>query len=147
MVDLRLIQTADFILVNPGGVVDAQRSKQKLARIAEACQEQDVDRVLLDLRDVQSGARPVFAPADLAALVDTFHEMGFARRQRLGVLYKVDPHHDARMFAFIGGERGWNVKAFDNYEDALSWLAVSGEALESGDDMGGPEGEEGKRAA
>jgi hypothetical protein len=110
-------------------MVDAKASKQRIAELAKACKERGLDRVMLDVRDLQFGPVPVFTPAELAAVVDTFREMGFSHPQRLAVLYKVDPHHGARMFAFISRERGWNVKAFDNYEDAIQWLALSAEAL------------------
>jgi hypothetical protein len=127
--DLQLIRTRDFILGNSHGMVDAKASKQKLAQLAKACKERVLDRVLLDLRDLQFLPVPVFTPNELAGLVDAFREMGFSHEQRLAVLYKVDPHHGARMFAFISRERGWNVHAFDNYEDAIQWLALSQQAL------------------
>jgi hypothetical protein len=122
-------------------MVDAGASRQRLRSLAGACKEQGVERVLLDLRDLRFGPDPVFTPADLASMVDTFHEMGFERRHRLAVLYKADPHHGARMFAFISRERGWNVKAFESYEEALTWLALSEEALGSSGDSGTPDGE------
>ena len=71
----------------------------------------------------------MFTPVELASLVDTFHEIGFSQGQRLAVLYSADPYHGARMFAFIGEKRGWNVKAFGSYEDAIAWLALAEEAF------------------
>jgi hypothetical protein len=62
-------------------------------------------------------------PDDLAALVNTFREIGFTRKQRLAVLYESDPHFRARLFAFIGKLRGWTVQAFRSFEDAIQWLS------------------------
>jgi hypothetical protein len=65
----------------------------------------------------------MFTTTELAALVETFREAGFGRHQRLAVLYREDPHHGARRFAFIGAQRGWQVKAFGEFEEALRWLS------------------------
>jgi hypothetical protein len=72
--------------------------------------------------------KPFFAPRELAALVGTFREAGFSKQQRLAVLYRTDPHHGARMFAFIGTLRGWTVRAFKEFETALNWLSQEDES-------------------
>jgi hypothetical protein len=33
------------------------------------------------------------------------------------------------MFAFLSRTRGWNVKAFEGYKEALRWLALEEERL------------------
>jgi hypothetical protein len=58
-------------------------------------------------------------------LVETFREVGFGPRQSLAVLYRSDPHHGARTFAFISRMRGWNVRAFEDFESALLWLSAA----------------------
>jgi hypothetical protein len=65
----------------------------------------------------------MFTPTQLATLVDTFRAAGFGRHQRLAVLYRSDPHGGARAFAFIGRIQGWQVRAFDQFEDAIHWLS------------------------
>jgi hypothetical protein len=128
--DLHLIRANDFIRADQHGRLDPEASKERLAELAKAARQRGVDRVLLDMRDVQVGPTPAFTPTELAAIVGTFHQIGFTYQQRLAVLYTADPHHGARLFAFISRERGWNVKAFDNFEDALNWLALHEEKLE-----------------
>ena len=98
-------------------------SKAALAKLIRACRKRGIDRALMDLRVLQPGPRPVFSIEDLKELVKTFRETGFTRHQRMAVLYRVAPHHRARLFAAIGEGRGWKVEAFNNYEDALLWLS------------------------
>jgi hypothetical protein len=43
------------------------------------------------------------------------------------VLYGSDPHHRARLFAFIAKLRGWKVQASDSFEEAVTWLSEAGE--------------------
>ena len=39
------------------------------------------------------------------------------------MLHRGDPHGGARMFAFISRPKGWQVRAFDEFEEALLWLS------------------------
>jgi hypothetical protein len=128
-VELHIIRASEFIRVGHHGRPNFQASKEMLTKLADTCRERGIYRVLLDLREVQLGPTPAFTPVELASIVETFHEIGFSHAQRLAVLYATDPHHGARLFAFISREQGWNVKAFDSYEKALDWLAVSTEPL------------------
>src|SRR5277367_957846 len=100
--ELHVIRASDFIRLGARGEFDLSASKVVLAELACACRKRGIDRAMLDLRALQPKPTPVFSPTDLAKLINTFREIGFTHRQRLAVLYSADPHHRARMFAFIG---------------------------------------------
>jgi sulfatase modifying factor 1 len=121
--ELQIIRAQEFIRLGAHGRGDLAASKVALAQLAGACLKRGINQALLDLREVHFGPKPVFSPKDLAALVNTFHEIGFTHKQRLAVLYRTDPHRRARMFAFIAILHGWTVQAFDSYEAALTWLS------------------------
>jgi hypothetical protein len=127
--DMQLIRASEFVRMGARGLLNFDASKGALEDLAAACRKRGVDRALLDLRDLPIPAKPLFTPAQLAALVETFREAGFGRNQRLAVLYREDPHHGARMFAFISALKGWRVKAFADFERALLWLS-EGNGLE-----------------
>lgn len=122
-IELQIIRANDFIRLGAHGRFDFEESKLALANVARACHKRGINQALLDLRALKPGPVPVLSPTDLASLVYTFREMGFSKEHRLAVLYSSDPHHRARLFALIGRMRGWNVGAFDNFEEALVWLA------------------------
>jgi len=126
--ELQVIRASDFLRMGAEGHFDLAASKVVLAELAGACRKRGIDRAMLDLRALHPGPKPVFSPTDLAKLVNTFREIGFTQRQRLAVLYSSDPHHRARMFAFIGALRGWHVAAFGDFEEALVWLSDEGKA-------------------
>jgi len=133
--DLQIINAKEFIRMGARGRLDLKASKALLAEMARACWKRQINQALLDLRTLQIGPKPVFSPRELAALVNTFHEIGFRQDQRLAVLYRRDPHHRTRMFASIAKMRGWNVGAFHDFEDAMNWLSeieteVEGEEIE-----------------
>ena len=121
--DLQLIRANEFVRMGARGLLNFAASKSALEDMAAACRKRGVDRALLDLRDLPIPTTPLFTPAQLGALVETFREAGFGRNQRLAVLYREDPHHGARMFAFISALKGWQVKAFGDFERALLWLS------------------------
>jgi hypothetical protein len=121
--ELQVIRANDFIRLGPEGHFDLASSQVALAGLAAACRKRGINRAMLDLRSLHPGPKPVFSPTDLANLVNTFREIGFTADDKLAVLYGDDPHHRARMFAFISTLRGWHVAAFGSFEDAMSWLS------------------------
>jgi hypothetical protein len=132
-IELQIIRANEFIRAGARGVVNFEASKVTLHQLAQACRKRGVDRALLDLRELPMPSKPAFTPTELAALVGTFREAGFSRNQKLAVLYRTDPHHGARMFAFISSMRGWKVRAFNDFEQALFWLsAEESKAVERG---------------
>jgi formylglycine-generating enzyme required for sulfatase activity len=121
--ELQIIRAQEFIRLGAQGRLDLKASKAMLAQLARACWKRGINQALLDLRALHPGPEPVFTPHDLAVLVNTFREIGFTRHQRLAVLYSYDPHYRSRLFAFIAKLRGWNVQAFDDFEEAVTWLS------------------------
>ena len=122
--ELQIIRAAEFVRVGARGRLDFKGSKETLKGLAEACRKRGLDRALLDLRSLPVPPKPLFTPAELGALVETFREVGFGQKQRLAILYKSDPHLGARTFAFISRMRGWHVRAFGDFESALFWLSA-----------------------
>lgn len=121
--ELQLIRASEFIRLSADGHFDLETSKAALATIARACRKRGIERAMLDLRALRPGPKPIFSSRDLASLVNTFHEIGFTRKQRLAVLYTSDPHARARMFSFISTIHGWQVRGFSSFEDAIFWLS------------------------
>jgi hypothetical protein len=137
--ELQVIRGSDFIRLGPEGRFDLATSKVVLAELARACRKRGINRALLDVRALHPGRTPVFSPTDLATLVNTFREIGFTRDQKLAVLYGSDPHHRAKMFAFIGTLRGWHVAAFGSFEEAMGWLSDDEQALADAQSQPGEE--------
>jgi hypothetical protein len=126
--ELQIIRAAEFIRMGAQGHFDLAASKAALAELARACHKRGINQAMMDLRALHPGPKPVFTPADLAALVSTFKEIGFTHQQRLAVLYGSDPHRRARLFAFLSTMHGWSVRAFGDFEEALLWLSGTQEA-------------------
>jgi hypothetical protein len=129
--ELSIIRASEFVRVEVSGYFELGAAKAALAKLVEACRKRGIDRALLDLRQLQTGSKPAFTSDDLTELGNTFSEAGFTHEQRLAILYKTDPYYRVRLFAFSSTMHGWAVEAFDDFEEALTWLSRE-RALESG---------------
>ncbi|HWC61289.1 MAG TPA: hypothetical protein VHC44_16465 [Verrucomicrobiae bacterium] len=78
-----------------------------------------INRALLDGRN----ARAELSANELAALVNVFCDIGFCRDLRLAILHSAERYQRARLFAFISRMKGWNVRAFGDFEQAMYWLS------------------------
>jgi hypothetical protein len=121
--ELQIIRAAEFLRMGPKGEFDMVASCAVLTELAKACRMRGMDRALLDVRE----ATAPLAPKEMAALVNIFHEIGFTQNQRLAILHSGDPYRRARTFALISRMRGWKVRAFGDFEEALAWLSVEKE--------------------
>jgi len=126
--ELQIIRASEFVRLGAHGHFDLAASKAALAQLARACRKRGINQALMDLRALHPGPKPVFRPADLVELVRTFHEVGFTHQLRLAILYQTDPHHRARLFAFLSTLHGWKVQAFNEFEKAILWLSREEEA-------------------
>jgi hypothetical protein len=125
--ELQIIRASEFIRLGAHGHFDLAASKLALADIATMCRKRGIAQAMMDLRALHPGPKPVFSPADLAELVNTFRAVGFTQHERLAVLYHSDPHHRARLFAFLSTMHGYAVRAFGDFEEALLWLSTGHE--------------------
>jgi hypothetical protein len=121
--ELQIIRASEFIRFNAHGHFDLAASKVALAEVARACRKRGIAHAMMDLRALHPGPKPVFSPADLAELVNSFRAVGFTRQERLAILYGSDPHRRARLFAFLSTMHGYAVRAFGDFESALLWLS------------------------
>ena len=118
-VELEIIRAAEFIRFGGQGQFDLVASCAALAALAEACKMRGINRALIDGRN----ARAELSANELAALVNVFCDIGFARNLRLATLHAAERYQRARLFAFISRMKGWNVRAFGDFEQAMYWLS------------------------
>ncbi|HQY89430.1 MAG TPA: hypothetical protein PK402_12330 [Tepidisphaeraceae bacterium] len=92
-----------------------------LSALARACLERNMSCALLDIRTLEKS----LTLAEVYQLSRAFPEMGFTHRHRLAILHRYTGGENAQMFAMFAADNGWNVRAFDSYEDAIEWFSTN----------------------
>jgi hypothetical protein len=116
--NLQVVKTSDFVRMDGKGNLDLVESRRALERIAKTCIERGASCALLDVRKVHSDLKY----EDLYTLITAFNAMGFRKDHRLAILHRYSGGEKADFFALCASTRGWNVRAFDNYEEAIEWF-------------------------
>src|SRR4051794_17192417 len=118
--NIEIVKTSDFVKLDPEGHFDFEASRGVLASLAKACIDRGINCALLDVRDIHGD----LSTTELYTLARTFQDMGYRREHRLAVLHRLFGTK-AEIFATFAAERGWNVRAFDSYEEAMEWFTTA----------------------
>ena len=116
--NVRVIQARDFIRATPEGVADLKAAENLLAELARHANSLEEFDVLVDTRHV-SGSLTAAQLWFLAEQLARYHG-SFAHKT--AILCPVERFDHAQFFALCAEHRGFNIMAFDNYEDAMEWL-------------------------
>ncbi len=117
---LQIIKAGDFIKSTPEGSLDLKASTKGLAQIAAVGSRLHDYTVLIDLRDVVSR----LSMADTFDLAFGLSKYGETFRRKTAVLARADQDlKQARLFEEVAQKRGFSVRAFTIFEDAMFWLS------------------------
>lgn len=117
--NLHIIHAGDFIRLNGKGGLDLEATESVLSGLAKACVDRGVTCALIDVRHMKSH----LSLADLYRLARAFNEMGFRKEHHLALLQPYMGGAQAEFFAMCSADRGWNVRAFEEYEEAIEWFS------------------------
>lgn len=117
-VDIRIISAPEFLKVTARGDIDLEESRRLLMEVASAADPLARHEMILDTRQMHS----TMSIGDLYALAA---ELGSFRKtfsRRTAVLCQLDRTKQAEAFALFASNRGFGVKAFTSFEEAIGWL-------------------------
>jgi hypothetical protein len=116
--DIRLIHARDFVKATSDGELDFETSKKELIKIASATAHLVDYEILLDTRK----SNVQMSVTDLWYLAAELSNLRKAFSRKTAVLCPVEHFDDAAFFALCSKNRGFRVKAFTSFEDAINWL-------------------------
>jgi hypothetical protein len=123
--NLRLIRANDFLKTRPTGEYDLEMTKRLLLKIAQENSTPIKYDILIDVR----AATDNLTVFDITELVQVMIENRDSFRSRLVILTSLGRQFDnATFMALYAGNRGFQVGAFNEFEEAINWLMVSAEA-------------------
>jgi hypothetical protein len=120
--NVRVIHATDFIRAKPEGPAYLEDAEKLLHDIVKAGEGLDDFEVLVDTRSV-SGA---LSATDLWRVAERLTEFRNSFAHKTAILTPLQKFDHARFFALCAENRGFNVRAFTSYEEAMEWLIGAG---------------------
>jgi hypothetical protein len=121
---IQLIKAGEFLKSTPTGELDLQASKKGLTQIATSGAHLHDYTVLIDLRDVKSS----LSNSDVYELGAHLSRYGETFNRKTAILLRAGGDLDkAIIFEDVAQNRGFRVRAFVSFEEAIIWLAVADE--------------------
>ena len=123
--NITIVQTTDFIRARPDGRLDVDASRQLLVEVVSAMRSAGDHNVLIDTR----AAAPVrLSSTDLWNLGVAAGTQPALAWGRVALLVPLDKQDDAEFFESVARVEGANVRAFTDFESAISWLIMRGQS-------------------
>lgn len=116
---INVIPASDFIVATGHGEVDFAQTRGHLMTIMKAAALVPGAHVLVDVRDARSHMQPY----EVYSLVTVFNEMEPPFNGRLAIVNRPKDDFDrAEFFSLAARFQGFQVAAFQDYEEAIRWL-------------------------
>ena len=116
---VHVVKASDFVRLDARGRLDLAESHRVLSDVARECVERGIGAALLDVRDLYTDLKLT----DVYQLARAFHDMGFRTTDRLAVLHRYNSAEKAEFFAMCAADRGFDVRAFEDFEAAVEWFS------------------------
>jgi hypothetical protein len=116
--NVKVIHATDFIRAKPEGAAYLDEAEQLLQDIVQAGSGLHDFEVLVDTRSV-SGA---LSANDLWRLAEKLTGFRGSFARKTAILCPLEKFDRSRFFALCAENRGFNVRAFTSYEEAMEWL-------------------------
>jgi len=115
---VKVIRAKDFVRANPEGHADMAKAEQLLKNIAGAGAGLEGFHVLVDTRR-STGA---LSANELWSLAQQLAQYRHAFGRKTAILCPLARFDHSRFFALCAENRGFDMRAFVSYEEAMEWL-------------------------
>jgi hypothetical protein len=117
--DVRVIPIREFMKTDISGEVDMSASRKMLSELMAICKRENMSRILIDCREASSHATTL----DVWTLAKDLGSLGVTYEYRVAVLNRPKDDFDRGAFLEVcATNRGYQIKAFREFEMAFHWL-------------------------
>ena len=116
--NVKVIQAKDFVRATPQGHADIEKAERLLKDIATAGAGIDDFNVLVDTRRSSGG----LTANELWSLAHKLAQYRHAFGRKTAILCPAERFDHSRFFALCAENRGFDMRAFVSYEEAMEWL-------------------------
>jgi hypothetical protein len=126
--DVRVIPIREFMKTDITGEIDLNASRRMLSELMAVCKRENMTRILIDSREASSHSTML----DVWTLAKDLGSLGVTPENRVAVLNRPKDDFDRAAFLELcAANRGYQLRAFREFEEAFTWLTSeqpSGEA-------------------
>jgi hypothetical protein len=123
-INIKVIQTKDFIKTTVTGILDFAVSKQALLDIASQIEQPGEYEILVDTREAET----ILSVVDSVELGEALAAHPSLRRSKIGILTAMQDKKQAEFLETVAVNRAVRTKVFTDFEKAITWLVMQ-EAL------------------
>ncbi len=117
--DIKIVSAREFVRTNAKGEFDLEETKNLLLTVFSKMKETNVSDVVLDVREASSTMTGV----EVLKLFTDLHHLGSLSNRKIAIVYRPKDDLDrAKMFEVCAQKRGYQVGAFQDFEEAITWL-------------------------
>ena len=118
--NVKIIHAGDLVRARPEGEAYLEDAEQLIRDIAAAGAGLEDFEVLVDTRRVSG----TLSATDLWNLAEKLAKYRSSFARRTAVLCPLEKFDHSRFFALCAENRGFSIRAFTSYEEAMEWLIV-----------------------
>jgi hypothetical protein len=119
-VNIKVIQTKDFIKTTVTGVLDFAVSRQALLDIASQIEQPGESEILVDTREAEA----VLSVVDIYELGQALADHSSLRRSKIGILTQLRDAQQVGFLEIVAANQGVHVRVFTEFEEAITWLVM-----------------------
>jgi hypothetical protein len=116
--NVKVIHANDFIRARPEGPAYLEDAEKLLTDIVRAGAGLEDFEVLVDTRRVSGN----LSATDLWSLAESLAKFRHSFAHKTAILCPLEKFDRSRFFALCAENRGFNIRAFTSYEEAMEWL-------------------------
>ena len=117
--NLKIVPSREFIQTNANGEFDLEGTKELFLSVFSKMKDADVSEVVLDVREAYSK----MTAFDLYQLLPILDKLGHKGSWKVAIVYRPKDDFDrAKFFELCAQNRGYQVGAFQVFEEAIAWL-------------------------
>ena len=118
-IDVKIVPAREFIRTKANGEFDLEGTKELFLAVFSKMKEANVSEVVMDLRELSTK----MTSFDIYELLSVLDHMGSWSTWKIAIVYRPKDEFDrAKFFELCAQNRGYQVGAFQDFEEAITWL-------------------------
>ena len=118
-IEVKIVPAREFFRTKANGEFDLEKTKELFLAVFSKMKESKVSEVVIDVRE----ASTKMTASDVNNLLSVLNHVGSWSTWKIAIVYRQKDDWDRAKFFELGAQnKGYRVKAFQAFEEALAWL-------------------------